>query len=583
MRWRIEDFKGLNQADVDIRSGQLTVLTGVNSSGKSSVIQSLLLAAQSLYHEGSVVLNGPLVRLGDANDLVREESSTGAVRIRIAFDASDDDDDSDRHELRAILDLIPTDDRSSLVIRRIAIEGSGTDSIPFVVDQQNARSNDVRKVLAATEHMGPRRALHLKSLMGDGSRTLRTFALMQGLRATALVQLASPEQVTSRYAQAARTLFEGFERAESATSVDPSGLVRLGGAIREFVRLVGWADRRQDEAPSSLSEAISEASNGNPYVFERIWRGLSSDQRNELIEHAARARARRPRIVVPLNARTSPGRIWMGLLESQFDSRIEPSIRTLKAFNVALDSLADRVQYLGPLRDEPRVVWNHWNELARGLPVGTRGEYSATVLSRANSHSVEYVSPDGDLLAGSLAAGINDWLAYLNIGDTVAARIRGKLGVGLELVVGGHVRDLTSVGVGVSQALPLVVAMLSVPPGSLLIVEQPELHLHPAVQARLADFLTTARPDIAVIVETHSDAFITRIRRRAAEGTLNIGDVDITFVEPSLDGARTRVLGLTEFGDFSDWPDGFLGSAEEDTTAILRANVARIQGDSARA
>ncbi|WP_162528596.1 AAA family ATPase [Mycolicibacterium sp. CBMA 361] len=78
--------------------------------------------------------------------------------------------------------------------------------------------------------------------------------------------------------------------------------------------------------------------------------------------------------------------------------------------------------------------------------------------------------------------------------------------------------DLTSVGTGVSQVLPVLVMCLQAPPGSLLLIEQPELHLNPAVQQKLADFLLAiAASGRQLLVETHSDYLITRLRLRTAK------------------------------------------------------------------
>ena len=92
MRWGVHDFKGLCTAAIDLSPGKLSVLTGVNSSGKSSVLQSLLMLTQSLYHSGDVVLNGPLVRLGDAADLVRDGVSTDRIELDLELIEADDDE-----------------------------------------------------------------------------------------------------------------------------------------------------------------------------------------------------------------------------------------------------------------------------------------------------------------------------------------------------------------------------------------------------------------------------------------------------------------------------------------------------------
>lgn len=577
MRWTIENFKGLMRAELDLTPGKLTVLTGVNSSGKSSVLQSLLLAAQSLYRTGPVVLNGPLVRLGDAHDLVREGESADAVRIEVRLTEVDPDDDDTESPLRAVLDLKPTEDRATLQVRRLEISSVDDPAHPFVLDRQNARTEDVSLVEQATHRLGPVQALHLKSYLGASRKPLRIFVVMQGLTPAAVVQLLKPEEVALRYRKAAeRFLAQAF--GDSQQNVRARSFPRASSAsyvVREFLRLCSLHE--SDEA-AQFTEQFDDARSGAVYAFDKAWRKLSATQRELLLDVASQMRSREPYVVRQVRGGGHRFR-QPGLLETALETALGDSYEALETFNDSMGELAERVQYLGPLRDEPRVVWNHWNELARGLPVGTRGEYSATVLSRAASTLIQYVGPyDHRVKVASLQKAVDEWLAYLDIGEGVSARSRGKLGVGLMINVNGRARDLTSVGVGVSQALPLVVALLRVPHGSLFIVEQPELHLHPAVQARLADFFLKARPGVTVIVETHSDSFVTRIRRRAAEGEVTNESVDITFVESTNDGARTRVLELTEFGDLNEWPAGFLTAAEEDTTAILQANLAKFNG-----
>ena len=85
MKWAAEDFKGLGRGELDLNPGQLTVLAGTNSSGKSSLLQSLLMVSQSLQQNGPVVLNGSLTRLGEAKDLLR----TGAGEMVLELQYSD--------------------------------------------------------------------------------------------------------------------------------------------------------------------------------------------------------------------------------------------------------------------------------------------------------------------------------------------------------------------------------------------------------------------------------------------------------------------------------------------------------------
>ncbi|WP_435092157.1 AAA family ATPase [Clavibacter michiganensis] len=573
MRWHIEDFKGIASASIDITPGRRTILTGVNSSGKSSLIQSLLLVAQSLHSDSQLTLNGPLVRLGDAQDLMREDASHGAIRLSIGGASGISEETTSESTFKATFELVPAEDRSLLRVRHIELDTDEYVDKPLVVGRENSRMNDMKAAIEATRQVGASDALHVKRLLGSERRQLRTYVTMQGLQPVAFVQLLDPAEIYTRYKSAIETLLSDIG-AEGKPA--PRSRVNTSPYVREFVRLLIQGTRKDDVLRGTV-EQFRTVRTGSPLLFQETWVGLSQEEQAACIDKASRTRQTRPNVYIPIRGAIYRHGIANGLLESNLSEKLIKSILALGALSDSLEEIADRIQYLGPLRDEPRVLWNHWNELARGLPVGTRGEYSAAVLSRAASRTIQYFAPVGAIKEASLGEAVNEWLAYLDIGETVEARSHGKLGVGLDLRVEGHIRDLTSVGVGVSQALPLLVGLLTAPEESLFIIEQPELHLHPAVQSRLADFMLRARPDLALIVETHSEAFVTRIRRRSAEGTVNTASIDITFVETSPTGSRARVLALSEYGDLSEWPVGFLSSSEEDVRAIIDANIYRAQ------
>ncbi len=116
------------------------------------------------------------------------------------------------------------------------------------------------------------------------------------------------------------------------------------------------------------------------------------------------------------------------------------------------------------------------------------------------------------------------------------------------------------VGIGISQVLPVLVMAFG-SQGKLLAMEQPEIHLHPALQAELGDvFIEAALGDRknTFILETHSEHLILRLMRRIREGRLSPDDVGVIFVEPLARGSRFVELRIDEDGDFIDeWPGGF--------------------------
>lgn len=133
----------------------------------------------------------------------------------------------------------------------------------------------------------------------------------------------------------------------------------------------------------------------------------------------------------------------------------------------------------------------------------------------------------------------------------------------------------------------MIVLVLGAPQGSIVLLEQPELHLHPKVQSRLADFFATARPDVRLIVETHSEYLVTRLRLRVAEGRLPPDDVTFLFAslrrqdqaeEPALPAyTEFRRLLLTDLGDFSTWPDDFFDTLGNDAVSLAQAVQERLR------
>ncbi len=119
--------------------------------------------------------------------------------------------------------------------------------------------------------------------------------------------------------------------------------------------------------------------------------------------------------------------------------------------------------------------------------------------------------------------------------------------------------DPSDVGVGISQVLPIVVGAVA-PGGSVLAIEQPELHIHPAMQVALGDLFIegATKRGMSFLIETHSEHLILRLMRRIREGSISPTQIGVVFVEPVQGGRRFVELGIDEEGDFIDeWPGGF--------------------------
>ena len=136
--------------------------------------------------------------------------------------------------------------------------------------------------------------------------------------------------------------------------------------------------------------------------------------------------------------------------------------------------------------------------------------------------------------------------------------------------------DLCQVGFGVSQVLPILVQGLLTPKGGTLIVEDPEVHMHPSVQAGLVDFFMEMIQDgKRVIIETHSDHIVTRLRRRIAEKQLDPKLINLCFVTMIPEqGSLYQTINVMEQGNLeAPLPEGFLDVQDDDFRAILRARI----------
>ena len=147
---------------------------------------------------------------------------------------------------------------------------------------------------------------------------------------------------------------------------------------------------------------------------------------------------------------------------------------------------------------------------------------------------------------------------------------------------------LTDVGFGVSQVLPVIVECFYVPRRSIVIFEQPEIHLHPRVQADLADLFVDAiraredsvPRDCQFIIESHSEHFLRRLQRRIAEKELSKDHAALYFIDTQGGSARIQELDLDLFGNIANWPEGFFGDEMADAVARSEAQARRMsQGE----
>lgn len=490
-RWSLENFKPIRKL-LDLPTAPLTVLAGLNSSGKSSFLQSILLIAQTLANQkldDPLVLNGGLVRFGTFPELCNDRASE--PRLRIGFTLTG--------ETRGYALSPSRSDRG----------GSEQDTRPVSISMD-----------MVLEEVAPGEPLE----EGHGLQGVR--ASLSAVNMRVVLPELSDDSTEDR--------FDVNVSVKRATPDEESRFVPRGAS--GLLRYLPYPP-------------------GQNYIAS--------------ITGASRARAEvralvRLAHIVPLRYIGRPpwGRLALTLRPSD-RVRVAPwGLALEQAAQHVINTFSSAVRYLGPLRVEPQVVQSY---SPSGQPddVGSHGEYAAAVYASNRKQAISWWNPDIERVeTAALEDAMDVWLRYLGVADHVSTRDAAVPGVSWMVRTGPGMRErpLQAVGVGVSQVLPILVAGLLAPQGTILIMEQPEFHLHERPQARLGNFFYgLTRVGKQVFVETHSAVLVSQLRFLMVKHGQEVRDaIAIYFVSQDEEGdAHFEPIRISRGGAIENWPDGF--------------------------
>ena len=268
-----------------------------------------------------------------------------------------------------------------------------------------------------------------------------------------------------------------------------------------------------------------------------------------------------------------------------FSDRVRASFQNagfLSDLEFALEECMDGMYYVGPLRVPPqrRYVWvgeqpDH---------VGQEGERAVQAILAAEKRGDRIGRGRGRQKA-TLEEYTAHWLRELGLihefrvvpisedRRVFEVRIRKSSNPKSTEVL------ITDVGFGISQVLPVIVQCFYIPKGSTVIFEQPDIHLHPSVQAGLADVFIDAwkKRGVQIIVESHSEHLLRRLQRRIAEEGVSQDDVGLFFcwAGDSDRASSLTPLELDTYGNISNWPKEFFRDQFDEIAAMADASMAR--------
>ena len=233
-----------------------------------------------------------------------------------------------------------------------------------------------------------------------------------------------------------------------------------------------------------------------------------------------------------------------------------------------LEQFVDGVRYLGPLRARPKrhYLWTG------GTPGVLEPDGANTIQNLIASRREDRI----------LLSHVERRLKKMYLVDAFDVKPidQNERLYEATATIGGIETSLIDVGFGVSQVLPVITMLLSAPEGSIVLLEQPELHLHPNAQSALADLLLFAAEQrkLQLIVESHSEHILRRLQRRVAEAQPEFAkpaNIKMYFCETGQEGSSISEVEIDRFGQIANWPENFLGDISGDIHSMARAALER--------
>jgi predicted ATPase len=284
----------------------------------------------------------------------------------------------------------------------------------------------------------------------------------------------------------------------------------------------------------------------------------------------------------------NPGRVWHPGAPVRFygfpDEVVayHQNAEFVQNLNLQHEMLFKSLFYLGPLRTKTDRLYS-WSGITPAS-VGYSGENTVAAILASHGRKISFgykktTKPLEQIVAESLQRmGLIEGFKVNPISEQ-----RQDYEVKLRTKGSKDWVDLPDVGFGISQVLPVLVQCFYAPSGSIILMEQPEIHLHPSAQSALADVVIDVinsrengkDRNIQLIIETHSEHFLRRLQRRIAEDIVPQKKVSAYFANIAKTPASLEPLQIDIFGNIQNWPENFFGDEMGDITAQAKAAITK--------
>lgn len=481
----LENFKGFKDLK-NINLRPITILTGTNSCGKSSILQSILLLKQTIESKSlnqTLLLNGRFVHLGNFENIIYGKNKDRSVKIGLSYKVS-------KHEF----------------------SGSSQSGLPL--------------------------NFLFRHILSDAS-----------------FNLPNAEYFVNYYVWIKKN-----ETIRTKTHIKPT-------IIEKFTLEINVKAATDNEFTESYFEG--NIVNGEN-VYNCNWK-LPDDNKITYKQGSEKFNIK-----------------FLNLVPNSFEIN-NPKLYNdnnnvgvyFYILNELMKHVFSSVSYVGPLREEPSRRYIYEDEV---IEIGTKGENAAFIFLSENDRLINnaYFFDEEEnkfYIERNLTLGkaVNVWNDLFNIKNFRPEHLQEVIRLNLDSSNSEDTRvNIADVGFGVSQIFPIILEGLRIKEGSTLLLEQPEIHLHPKVQMQLADyFISLAMSKKNLIIETHSEHIINRLVRRILEDNESILKdlVSIYFIEPSNEGSKFIPIEINEENGLINWPEDFFDQNATEQEKIILASI----------
>ncbi|MFT4757704.1 MAG: putative ATPase [Vicingaceae bacterium] len=317
------------------------------------------------------------------------------------------------------------------------------------------------------------------------------------------------------------------------------------------------------------------------HSFLKMSKSIAKSRFKRFIEHFIKNNGELSEAKVLFN-KFVPDRVQLSFKKTSTEGN-----EVIKDFNIPLSIYMDKetelnsmlirelkdLRYLSPIRAMPERAYVHYSQDVSSL--NEDGSNSAHILWAKREHKVKWKQK-----SLKLSDAVNRCIDTIGLSQEISPDKVGDIiyKVGIKESTSDSNVSLADVGFGYSQVIPIILLGLLNDKKNLMLIEQPEIHLHPSSAANLADlFLGFVEDDRRFIIETHSQEFINKLRLRVIQNPDLKKKINIVFVE-QINGESSNIkqFEIDEKGMFPEWPDGFIDESEKLAKEILMARLESI-------